>query len=173
MELKRGFYFTFDSIIAGGITLVFIILISSFYIKEQSSIHLNYLSQDIIRLLGTVTVSEIDNNYIKSLINDGTILNLDNTILEQVGEFWADNDMVSASKTASNVTENWISNNTGFGIWMDNEIIYKRDIPIKKYLVSSKKMISGIRKGGTSSSPTRNKPPSLWGPAIAEVRAWE
>ena len=81
--------------------------------------------------------------------------------------------MEYASKTASNVTENWISNNTGLGIWIDNELVYKRDIPIKKSLVSSKKMISGIKKGYTSSSPDRKKPPTLWGPIIVEIRVWE
>ena len=36
----------------------------------------------------------------------------------------------------------------------------------------AKKMISGIAKGQTG-IPSRNNPPTLWGPAIAEVRVWE
>lgn len=173
MELKKGFYFTIDSLVAGGIIIILIILISSFYIKEQSYLHLNYLSQDVARVLETMKVSEIDNNYVKSLINDGTITHLDNTLLEQIGEFWAQDQMVFANKTASNITSLWVSDTTGIGIWINNENVYSKNVPIKKSLISSKKIISGIKKGQAPSSNTRQNPPVLWGPAIAEVRVWE
>ena len=173
MELKKGYYFTMDSIIAGGIILILIMLTSSFYVKEQSTFHLNYLSQDLIRVLGTSTVGEIKNGYTNALINDMTITNLKNTVLEQIGEFWAENEMILANKTASNVTSPWVSNTTGVGIWINNETIYNKDVPIKKSLVSSKKIISGIKKGQPSGSGSRQNPPALWGPAIVEVRVWE
>jgi len=169
---KKGVYFTIDSVIAGGIIIVVILLVSSFYVKERPSNHLTYLSKDIIRTLSILTVKEIDNEYINSLIDDGTITNLDNTVLEQIGEFWADDEMELANRTASNVTEPWVSNVTGFGIWIDNETIYNRNISLKKSLISTKKIISGIEKGRTSGL-TRKNPPTLWGPAIVEVRVWD
>ncbi len=172
MRLKRAFYFTLDSIIAGSIILTIILLISSFYSKEQSTSRLNYLSSDLALVLDTIKVRDIDNNYVKSLISDGTIKNMDNTILEQIGEFWAKDDMEHANKTASNVIEQWVSNTTGFGIWINDEAIYNRNITMKSSLVSSRKMISGIAKG-QASGLTRANPPTLWGPAIAEVRSWE
>ncbi len=173
MELKKSLYFTIDSIIAGGIILIFIGFFSSFYLEEQSSFHLSYFSQDFIRVLGTIAVRDIDNNYIKSLINDGTISNPDNTVLEQIGEFWAENEMVLANKTASNVTSMWVYNTTGIGIWVNNQTIYNKDLPLKKSLVSSKKIVSGIKKGVVPSPHSRQNPPTLWGPAIVEVRVWE
>lgn len=169
--IKKGIYFTIDSIIAGGIILIVIVLASSFYLKEQPTIHLNYLAQDLTTILSTLTVEEIDNEYLDSLV--GTeITNTDNTVLEQIVEFWADDEMELANKSASNVTEQWISNIAGFGMWIDNETIYKRDLPIKRSLVSSKKIISGIKKGQIGGL-TRKNPPTLLGPAIAEVRVWE
>ena len=172
MELKKAIYFTLDSIIAGGIVLTIIMLLSSFYSKEPDATHLNYLSNDLISILGSVKVKEIGNSYIKSLINDGTITNLDNTVLQQIGEFWADNEIDLAKKTALNVTEPWLSTHTGSGVWINNEVIYNKDVPVKMYLISSKKMISGIAKGHTTDL-TRKNPPTLWGPAIIEVRLWE
>jgi len=169
---KKGIYFTLDSIIAGTIVIVIILLTSSFYIKEQPSVHLNYLSQDLIKTLSTLNVEEIDNEYINSLIADQTITNLDNTILEQIAEFWADDELVLANRTASNVTELWVSNVTGVGIWINNETIYNNNISLKKSLISTKKIISGIEKGQTSVS-TRKNPPTLWGPVIVEVRVWQ
>jgi len=168
---KKGFYFTIDSIIAGGIVIIVILLASSFYIKEQPSVHLNYLSQDLIKTLSTLNVVEIDNEYINELIADQTITNLDNTILEQIAEFWAADELVLANRTASNVTEPWVSNATGFGIWINNESIYNNNISLKKSLISTKKIISGIEKGQTSGS-TRKNPPTLFGPIIVEIRVW-
>ena len=55
MGLKKGFFFTIDSILAGGIIFTVIVLASSVYVKEQPSFHLNYLSQDLIRTLSILT----------------------------------------------------------------------------------------------------------------------
>ena len=173
MELKKGFYFTLDSIVAGGIILTLIMLISPSYIEEHTYINLNYLSNDLIGVLGRTTVDEVDNTYIGSLVNDKSITNLNNTILEQIGEFWADNRPDLANKTASNATDLWVPDNIGVGIWINNETIYNRDMPIRKSLISSKKIISGIKKGNPQGHGSRNNPPALWGPAIIEVRVWE
>jgi hypothetical protein len=169
---KKAFYFTIDSIIAGGIVLTVILLISSFHVEEPFDFHLNYLSQDLIRVLGTLTVKEINNGYLNSLVSDGTIKNPENTVLEQIAEFWAKNQLEFANKSVSNVTGQWLPSNIGFGMWINNEAIYNRDSPIRKSLVSSKKLLSGIEKGKTNLN-TRQSPPTLWGPAIVEVRLWE
>lgn len=171
-KLKKGVYFTIDGVIAGGIILIVLVLASSFYAKEQPSTHLNFLSQDLIRVLSALTVDETDNIYINERISSGDITNLKNTILEQIGEFWADNEIEFANKTVQNLTEPFISNITGFGMWINNESIYQRSTPITSSLVSNKKIISGIAKGKTSGE-TRQDPPALWGPAIIEVRVWE
>lgn len=171
-DAKKGIYFTMDSVIAGSIVLIVILLSSSFYAEELPNVHLNYLSQDITRTLSTLTIEEIDNEYIKERVINGDITNLKNTILEQIGEFWADGQFEYANKSVQNITGRWVSNATGFGMWIDNESIYQRNIPIKRSLISSKKIISGIAKGQTSGE-TRQDPPTLLGPAIIEVRVWE
>lgn len=171
MELKKAIYFTLDSIIAGAIILSVIAIVSSFYVEEEST-NINYLSQDLITVLGSLTVKEINNQYIKSLIDDGTIKNFDNTILEQIGEFWLDGKTDTANKTVSNITAPWIANSTGFGVWVNNNTIYQRDLPIQKKLVSSKKIVSGIVKE-PSGQNTRQNPPSLNNSVIVEVRVWQ
>ena len=168
---NKGFFFTMDSILAGGIILVVILLSSSSYVNKQPSIHLNYLSQDLVRTLSTITVEEIDNEYLDSLV--GTeITNIQNTILEQISEFWADSEMVFASNSVQSVIEPILPNSVGFGVWIDDEEIYKRNMPIEKSLVSSKKIISGIAKGETTLG-TRKYPPTLLGPTIVEIRVWQ
>lgn len=169
---KKGVFFTIDSILAAGIIFAVILFASSVYVKEQPSFHLNYLSQDLVRTLSTLTVEEVNNEYLNERIANGDITNLDNTILEQISEFWADGNMEFANKTVSNVTESFVYNISGFGIWIDNEAIYTRDMPLKKSLISSKKIISGIEKGKTSGL-TRKNPPTLFGPIVVEVRVWQ
>ena len=173
MELKKGVFFTIDSILGAGIILAVIIFTSSLYVEEQPSFHLDYLSQDLARTLSAITVKETNNEYLNSLIADGTIKNTNNTVLEQIGEFWASDQSVFANKTVANVTKNLVSNITGIGIWIDNDPIYDNGIQVKMSLTSSKILISGIKKGQSSAPFTRSNPPTLWGPAIAEVRVWQ
>jgi hypothetical protein len=172
--MKKGMFFTIDSIVAASIILAVILFASSFYVKEQPNFYLNYLSQDLTRILSTLTVEEIDNEYINERIASGDIKNLDNTLLEQIVEFWAadtDDGREFANKTVSNVTDLLMSDTIGFGLWIDNETIYQRDMLIEESLVSSKKIVSGIEKGG-SWGETRQNPPTLFGPVIVEVRVW-
>ncbi|MCH8328862.1 MAG: hypothetical protein IIB81_00540 [Nanoarchaeota archaeon] len=171
-KMKKGFFFTMDSILAGGIIIAVILLVSSSYVRDQPNFHLNYLSQDLTKTLSTLTVQEISNVYIEERINGGVITNLDNTVLEQIVEFWADDELEYANKTVSNVTEPFVNNVIGYGMWINNEAIYTRDMPIKKSLVSSKKIISGVEKG-KSGGLTRKNPPTLFGPVVFEVRVWQ
>lgn len=171
IKMKKGMFFTIDSIVAAGIILAVILFASSSYVKEQPNFYLNYLSQDLTRILSTLTVEEIDNVYINERIDNADIENLDNTVLEQIIEFWADDELEYANKTVSNVTDLLVSDIIGFGVWIDNETIYQRDMPIKESLVVSKKIVSGTAKG-ESWGETRQNPPTLLGPVIVEVRVW-
>jgi len=173
-KLKKGIFFTIDGILAAGIIFTVILFSSSFYVKEQPSFHLNYLSQDLIKTLSTLNVVEINNVYINGLIDNNDIKGseLENTVLEQIAEFWAAGDLDKAGRVASNVTDLFVPSNMGFGLWIDQEVIYTRDIPLKKSLISSKKIISGVEKGKTGGL-TRKKPPTLFGPVVAEVRVWQ
>ena len=171
--MKKGIFFTIDSIVAAGIIFTVILYSSSFYAKDQPTFNLNFLSQDLIRTLSTLNVVEIDNVYLNELIDTSILTDseLENAVLEQIAEFWAAGDLDKANRVASNVTDLFVPSNTGFGIWIDNEVIYARDMDITKSLVSSKKIISGIEKGKTSGE-TRENPPALLGPVVVEVRVW-
>jgi len=170
--MKKGLFFTIDSILAAGIVFATIIFASSFYAEEQPIFHVSYMSKDLIDTLSAANVQDISNGYIDSLISDGTITNLDNTVLDQIVEFWANNNMERANKTASNVTAPLVPDTYGFSILIDDETIYSRDKPIAKSLASSKKIISGVAKG-QQTAQTRNNPPKLFGPVIVEIRAWQ
>ena len=167
---KKAIFFTIDSILAAGIIISVIIFASFAYSNEPHYFHLNYLSQDIIKTLSTIRVGDIENSYIQGLIDDGTIQNEDNTALEQIAEFWIDGEMELANKTAGNLTGSYIPENFGVGVWINNQTIYTRDFPTGSSLVSSKKIISRLP---AETSWTRQNPPTLQDPMIAEVRVWQ
>lgn len=162
MGIKKGIFFTIDSLLASGIVIIAILLISNFYSVEHQNINIDYASKDLISVFSIMTVGEINNDYVKSLIASGDITNTDNTILEQIGEFWANNQLELSKKFAINLTDNIIPSNYGLGVFVNEEEIYSRNITIKKALVASRSITSGIADIN-----------SLWGPVIIEIRVWE
>jgi len=170
--MKKGLFFTIDSILAAGIVFATIIFASSFYAEEQPTFHINYLSQDLMDTMSAANVADVNNGYINSLISDGTITNLKNTVADQIVEFWVEGDINRANKTASNVTEPLVPDASGFSMLIDEETIYSRDRPLTKSLVASKRIVSGVAKG-QQTAETRKNPPTLFGPVIIEIRVWQ
>jgi len=75
MVLKKGFFFTIDSLIGASIIITGLLLVNSFYIVESSYTSLDYASHDLINSLSTLRVGEINNAYIEELISTGEITN--------------------------------------------------------------------------------------------------
>lgn len=146
MAIKRAVFFTIDGLLASGIIIVTILLVSTFYSANQQPVNINYASRDLVRIFSTLTVGEVNNDYVKSLIASGDIANLNNTILGQIGSFWAEDKMELANNFTKNLTEDIFPSAFGFSILVDDDLIYSRNLPIKRSLVSSRKVISGIAK---------------------------
>jgi len=144
--MKKAIFFTIDSLLASGIVIVAILLVSNFYSVERQRTNVNFASQDLVRVFSTMTVGEVNNNFVQSLIASGTITNTNNTILEQIGEFWASGKTDLAANFTKNLTETIFPAAYGYSVLVNGEEIYSRNIPVQKSLVSSKQIISGIAK---------------------------
>lgn len=145
-KIKNAVFFTIDSLLASGIIIVAILLVATFYSANQQPVNINYASQDMVRVFSTLTVGDANNDYVQSLIASGDITNLNNTILGQIGSFWAEGKMELAKNFTRNLTEDIFPSSFGFSVLVDNELIYSRNITMKRSLVSSRKIISGIAK---------------------------
>lgn len=143
---KKGLFFIIDALLASAIILGGLLLITSNYVSRQPNVHLNYLSQDLINSLSNYHLYEINNSYVQELIDNGNITNTDNTIIEQAGEFWAEGKNSIVYAFLGNITEGILPDNYGYGIWMDKEVLYKKDSPPPYSRSSSRKLISGIGK---------------------------
>ena len=121
--MKNAFFFTIDSLLASSIVVLAILLVSHFYSVEPQKVNANYASQDLVRIYSTVTVGHVNNDFVKNLTLSGQITNENNTILEQIGDFWADGNIDLAKNFTKNLTENLIPSAYGFSVLVNGEEI--------------------------------------------------
>ena len=98
MRKKRGVFFTIDAILAAGILIAIIVLISRTYVSEPNTAQVSFISQDAIRVFTNMDVDGLDNELVEMMIDEGTITKKNNTFLEQIGEFWAEDEMELAAR---------------------------------------------------------------------------
>jgi predicted RNase H-like HicB family nuclease len=104
------------------------------------------MALDMLTVLSELQVHEVNNSYIQQLIDNGSITDVNNTLIVQIGEFWANGNETLARDFAMNVSEGMLPEFFGYSIIMDNDTIYARPNNVKNLLVSSKKIITGIQK---------------------------
>jgi hypothetical protein len=90
MVSRKGFFFTFDALLASVILLGMLMLITRYYMSSHETTHISYLSQDLVSALNTLKVGEVQNSWIAGKISEGNITNLNYSITEQMGQFWAE-----------------------------------------------------------------------------------
>lgn len=160
--MKNAILFTIDSLLASGIVIITILLISNFYTVEEQKGSINYVPQDLLLDYSSITIGQVNNDYAKSLVSSGAITNVNNTVLEQIGYFWSSGSTDLAANLAKNLTEGIIPKNYGYSVLADGQSIYTRNATMKSGLVSSRMMVSGL--SGMS---------NFWGPIIVEIRVWQ
>lgn len=143
---KRALFFTIDALIAAMIMIAGLLLITSSYTSDQPRTAINHLSQDLLNVMGELRVYEVNNSFVQELVSNGSIKNVNNTLLMQLGEFWAADQVQLASDFVMNVSEGILEDVYGYSVLIDNETLYSRSNPVTNSLVSSKKIISGIQK---------------------------
>ena len=85
--MKKGFFFSIDSILALMLFGIVLTGIYSFFLTTHSIDQQFYFSEDILNRFSSTKVSELDlTKYpeVQRMISDGTIKNTENTLLEQI-----------------------------------------------------------------------------------------
>lgn len=166
---KKAVFFIVDAIFGGSIILLGLILASSFYIFEGPSLNINYFADDTLHVMSNLKVGEVNNSYVKSLIADGSITRTNNTILEQIGEFWAERELEKADNLSREFTKGYIDSIYGYGIYADGEQLHLNDLPLERTTIASRKMISGLTKNRTKEGYTARATVSKIDKNITEV----
>ncbi len=143
---KRAIFFTLDALIAAGILLVGLAIISSTHINRQPTVHLSYLSDDLMGVLSELKIYEMSNSYVDELIANGNITNINNSIIEQIGEFWAENKTEIAENFTKAILGGSIPETYGYSILVDDEPVHTRPTGLNYSMISSRKIVSGYAK---------------------------
>lgn len=142
---KRGVYFSSDALIA--LIIIFITVLIAYPIIKYS-IKESPLESDIIRVLSSLKIGEINNSYVDYLILNDYIDDLNKTILEQIGEFYVED--LSIAKNLCNSILLELESNSNIGIWYGNTLVCsknKTSYDSASHIEVDKQLISGISEG--------------------------
>ena len=172
---KRGYFFVLDAALGLFILAIGAFLISSLYISSPEPSQVSLLSDDLLNFLSGTKIKDLNNPYAGiggQLWKDGNITNADNSLLQQIGEFYYNGKYGLAEKFIQNASENVMPSQFRYEVWMDNKILYPLNpdsahISSKSttdILLTSKQLAFGVinKTSGT-----------LWGPYKVEVFTWQ
>lgn len=172
---KRGYFFIIDAILGLFIIVIGVFLITSSYVTVPQPAQVGLLSDDLLNFLSNTKINNLNNEYAGiggELWNQGKITDVDNSLLQQIGEFYAANNLDIADKFIQNVSYGIVPPQFNYEVVIDNVIVYpmvqtQEHVNSKsktELLLTSKKLTFGIINKTTS---------NVWGPYKAEVFVWQ
>ena len=172
---KRGYFFIIDSILALGVLSIGAFLVFTSYVEITPKDKVTILSEDIMDFFANNRIKDVNNEYAGiggELWNSGSITNADNSLLQQVAEFYTKSNFDTAEQFIENFTINLMPSQFSFELWLDDTLMYPQDpspehIKSKnaaKILIPSKKIVHGILNKETG---------ELFGPYKTEVLVWQ
>ena len=169
---KRGFFFITDALLSLTVlTVGFMIIWTSFSAapEQQQSV---LLSEDVIKLLSSKQVNEMESNEIYRMWCDECknprhiISKKDNTLIQQIAEFASLGQNTSAQELINEILKEGIINpQNNFELLADDNVLYSKpgntNPDDADLLVANKKLVMGL----TSNNILVN--------VIIEVRTWQ
>ncbi len=187
---KKGYFFSIDAISAAGILLTGIFLL--FYVMSSRPVETPsyHLSEDMLNVMEKTTIdnlSKADYPYIYSLIEDGSIVNVRNSVMEQAGEFYYLNTidtsinqpyLKKSMALVQNITYALVPAQNGFRVriydavnnndpgtelvLIENSLVGEEKAAVK---IALKKIIFGV-------IINENSVRTVWGPYVIETSTW-
>lgn len=162
---KNGYYFILDAIFASLLLVTGLLLLGEYSSKQEHIQESEFFSQDLLTVLSSIKIYELNesnknNSFVVSEINSGGITNQENSVLEQIGEYWAKNETNNARILLDSVMSQ-VDIDKNFEIIASNayrtdyDTIYNTStMQDFESVTASRRMISGIEKGSPLSGYT-------------------
>lgn len=144
---KKAIFFSTDALIALSIILIVILVV---YPVLQFSPHESELHSDVIKVLSSLKIGEVDSSYVQTLISEGKITDENKNVLEQIGEFYVTNKTLATNLASSMLS--YLNTSENIGIWYGNVLVAsKNSTPIEtaSNIETDRQIISGIEEGGS------------------------
>lgn len=180
---KKGYFFIMDAIIALFVLVLGLLIALSFFTHESMDDQVTFFSLNIMEFLSEHKLKSLNNDFAGTngyLHTNGNITNLENSILEQIGEFYYRNQTKGcsfclnlSSELIKNVTNELVTQRYNYYVIIEDMIILNmtRNVSIfnkdtimpneSMILIPTKKIIHGIYNDT-----------ELWGPYSVEVWSW-
>ena len=128
--MDKGFFFSIDSIFALMLFGFVLANIYSFFLVSQSANQQFYFSEDVLDIFSNVKINELDltkYTVVQTMISDGRIKNLGNTLLDQVVLFREKEGEASTNAQifVQDVTKGLIPEQYGFSVDVNGEVFKK------------------------------------------------
>ncbi len=148
--MKKSYYFTADALLALSFVILGIVIIYSLYMEETQGCFSTSISRDVLNVLSLIKVKDINNSLIQELIDNGTIKNENNSVLDQIAEFWALGKKELAKRVFENITF-YLLKDVDYEFKINGEKISKNANKNYTYVFKSVRIISGITYNKTFS----------------------
>ena len=166
IRANKAQYLTIDAFIASMIVAVALVIVLAAKSAQPYTTQSELVSRGFTETLTSSKLSELNNPLIIILTKNGTINNVDNTVLQQATEFYFTERRRDATELVKNVTYGLIPPQYSFKLLINNDLIYERAVSNENtsaVLVSSKKLVFGVV----------NRTALVYGPTITEIRVWQ
>ena len=145
---KKAIFYTMDALLASMLLIGAVMLIYYTYSPDDTSIEQQtFISQDVLTVLSELKMSEINNSFVTSEIQSGDIVDLNKSVLDQIGEYWALNKLDNATTLLQLLINDSLPKDMGVKTSMGNNTLLLRNVSGKTNSVSSNRMIAGIEQG--------------------------
>jgi len=122
-EKERNF-FSIDALIALSIILISITVV---YPAVKYSFKPTEIQADTINVFSSLKVGEIDKVYLNKFVNTSEITNVNDSILEQIGEFYMIDPTHKKAKNLSLAIFSLLNTSDNIGIWYGTDLIYSKN----------------------------------------------
>ncbi len=144
---RKAILYTIDAILASVLLLGGLLLLLNHNPQDAKTDEVLFLSQDVLNVLSELRLSELNNSFIAAEIANGNITNINKSVLEQAGEYWALNETVKANELISSTLNGTLDPSKGLNMEIAGESLLYQNHSTRQEVVTSTRMISGISKG--------------------------
>ena len=124
---KKGYFFILDAILALTILFIGILLITSSFVKKQDTAQVDFLSVDLLDFLSAKKIKDFNDPYAGiggDLWRQGLITDEENTLLQQIGQFYSTGRYDIVEKFISNASAAIVPAQFNFEFWIDGTMMY-------------------------------------------------
>ena len=144
---KKAIYFSTDAVLAAMLLLGGFLFVYELSVTETTLTNIDYLSKDLLTALDAIPIGELNHPFILQEIANGNITNTQNSILEQLAEYWAKGEDAKAQQLANITIDGVLPITIGMKLQFTPDLLYEQLKVGNNSLVASRRMVSGLEKG--------------------------